>query len=92
LIIERHAKPTNEGRNSMSTPALISRLHEALARYTTIAPVPVADLREALELVAELQSTLQALTTEIAAGRITPKSKAYVKAVALLDQFKVDTK
>jgi hypothetical protein len=72
----------------MSTAALISRLNDALARYTTISPVPVADLHQALQLLTELQSALQALIAEIAAGRATPSSKAYRTAVTLLDQFK----
>jgi hypothetical protein len=59
----------------MSTPVLISRLHEALARYIKISPVSVTDLREALELIAELQSTLQELTADIAASRSTRKPK-----------------
>jgi hypothetical protein len=89
--METHATPTEESRNRMSTPALISRLYEALARYTKVSPVPVTDLREVLELVAELQSTLQALTDEIASGRATPRTKAYEKAVALLERFKGGT-
>jgi hypothetical protein len=59
---------------------------------TKISAVSVTDLREVLELIADLQNTLQELTAEIAASRSTRKTKAYAKAVALLERFKADTK
>jgi hypothetical protein len=68
-----------------------AKLAAALAKYTTLCPLPAADVRAALEAITELSTALQALVDQIALtepvdeeGHSFLLNDGYLEAVELL--------
>jgi hypothetical protein len=69
-----------------------ARLREAAVKYTTLCPVPHADVEEALDLIDELHARLKDVTDQLADtvkhdGRDLRTQAAYRGAVALLERL-----
>ena len=76
---------------------ITAKLRTALAKYNALCPMPAADVREALETIAELRRVLQNLADQIALtepvdeeGHSLLLSDDYLEAVELLRALAAD--
>jgi hypothetical protein len=82
------------GRSSVHVGEPMSieaKLAAALTKYTTVCPLPAADVRAALEAITELRTALQGLVDQIALTEPVDEERhsfllndAYLEAVELL--------
>jgi hypothetical protein len=73
------------------TTSIRARLQAAAAKYTTLCPLPLQDVEDAIDLIDELRDCLDELTAQIAAQAPTNPHRpdlringAFMKAMALL--------
>jgi hypothetical protein len=87
-----------EGTARIGEPMSIdAKLNTALAKYTTVCPLPAADVRAALDAITELRTALQGLVDQIALtepvdedGHSLLVNDAYLEAVELLRKLAAD--